>query len=131
MPRNSIADGIAKMYEKIDGSISLLLLSKNERVIYAAGDTFPLVIGTKEQSWAVASETTGFPSLGFQVEKFLDYREIVAFGESGLQTRVPALAKRKFCPFLLIYSGFPASDFYGVNSEIVRERCGGFWLKMM
>jgi amidophosphoribosyltransferase len=123
---NNIADGIAKMYEKIDGSISLLLLSKNERVIYAAGDTFPLVIGTKEQSWAVASETTGFPSLGFQVEKFLDYREIVAFGESGLQTRVPAPAKRKFCPFLLIYSGFPASDFYGVNSEIVRERCGGF-----
>ena len=122
---NSIADGIAKMYEKINGSISLLLLSKNERVIYAAGDTFPLVIGTKEQSWAVASETTGFPSLGFQVEKFLDYREIVAFGEGGLQTRVPALAKRKFCPFLLIYSGFPASDFYGVNSEIVRERCGG------
>ncbi len=123
---NSIADGIAKMYEKIEGSISLLLLSENERVIYAAGDTFPLVVGSKEQSWAVASETTSFPSLGFQVEKFLDYREIVAFGEDGLQTRVPAQPKRKFCPFLLIYSGFPASDFYGINSEIVRERCGGF-----
>jgi amidophosphoribosyltransferase len=39
---------------------------------------------------------------------------------------VHAPAKRRFCPFLLIYSGFPASDFYGVNSEIVRERCGGF-----
>jgi amidophosphoribosyltransferase len=123
---NSIADGIAKMYEKIEGSISLLLLSKNERVIYAAGDTFPLVVGSNDQGWAVASETTGFPSLGFHVKKFLDFREIVAFGEDGLQTRVPAPAKRKFCPFLLIYSGFPASDFYGVNSEIVRERCGGF-----
>ena len=99
---------------------------RDERVIYAAGDTFPLVVGSKAQGWAVASETTGFPSLGFQVEKFLDYREIVAVGENGLQTRVAAPAKRKFCPFLLIYSGFPASDFYGVNSEIVRERCGGF-----
>ncbi len=123
---NSIPEGIAKMYAKIEGSISLLLLSKDERAIYAAGDTFPLVVGSKEHGWAVASETTGFPSLGFQVEKFLDYREIVAIGENGLQTRVHSPAKRKFCPFLLIYSGFPASDFYGVNSEIVRERCGGF-----
>ena len=123
---DNIAGGIAKMYGKIEGSISLLLLSEKERVIYAAGDTFPLVAGVKEHSWAVASETTGFPSLGYQVEKFLDYREIVAIGEDGLHTRVAAPAKRKFCPFLLIYSGFPASDFYGINSEIVRERCGGF-----
>jgi amidophosphoribosyltransferase len=34
--------------------------------------------------------------------------------------------KKRFCPFLHVYSGFPASDFYGINSEIVRERCGGF-----
>jgi amidophosphoribosyltransferase len=123
---NSIVDGIEKMYKKIDGSISLLLLSENEKAIYAAGDTFPLVVGSKEQSWAVASETTGFPNLGYQVAKFLDFREIVSFGENGLKTRVPTQGKKRFCPFLHVYSGFPASDFYGINSEIVRERCGGF-----
>ena len=42
---NSIVDGIEKMYRKIDGSISLLLLSENDEAIYAAGDTFPLVVG--------------------------------------------------------------------------------------
>ena len=123
---NSIADGIEKMYKKIEGSISLLLLSENDRAIYAAGDTFPLVVGSKEQSWAVASETTCFPNLGYEVAKFLDYREIVSFTENGLKTRIPTHGKRKFCPFLHVYSGFPASDFYGINSEIVRERCGGF-----
>ncbi len=123
---NSIIDGIEKMYKKINGSISLLLLSENDETVYAAGDTFPLVVGSKEQSWAVASETTGFPNLGYQVAKFLDYREIVSFGASGLKTRVPVHGKKRFCPFLHIYSGFPASDFYGINSEIVRERCGGF-----
>ena len=123
---NSIVDGIEKMYKKIDGSISLLLLSENEKTIYAAGDPFPLVVGSKEQSWAVASETTGFPNLGYQVAKFLDYREIVSFVENGLKTRVPTQGKKRFCPFLHVYSGFPASDFYGINSEIVRERCGGF-----
>lgn len=122
----SIADGIEKMYEKITGSISLIVLSEKEGVIYAAGDTFPLVVGCKKQSWAVASETTCFPNLGYQVAKFLDYREIVSFGEEGLKTREPTYGKKRFCPFLHIYSGFPASDFYGVNSEIVRERCGGF-----
>jgi amidophosphoribosyltransferase len=123
---NSIADGIEKMYSKIEGSISLLLLSENERSIYAAGDTFPLVVGSKEQSYAVASETTCFPNLGYEVAKFLDYREIVSFTENGLKTRIPTVGKKKFCPFLHVYSGFPASDFYGINSEIVRERCGGF-----
>jgi amidophosphoribosyltransferase len=122
----SIADGISKMYEKLEGSISLLLLSENERAIYAAGDTFPLVVGMKNESWAVASETTSFPNLGYSVNKFLDYREIVSFGEKGLNTRVPSKGRKRFCPFLHVYSGFPASDFYGINSEIVRERCGGF-----
>ena len=123
---SNVADGIQKMYEKITGSISLLLLSEKERAIYAAGDTFPLVVGSKEQSWAVASETTAFPNLGFQVSKFLDYREIISFGESGMKTREPTDGRKRFCPFLHVYSGFPASDFYGINSEIVRERCGGF-----
>ncbi len=123
---NSIADGIRKMYEKIDGSISLLVLSKKDNMVYAAGDTFPLVVGSREDSWAVASETTSYPNLGYQVSKFLDYREIVSFTAEGLKTRVPTQGKKKFCPFLHVYSGFPASDYYGINSEIVRERCGGF-----
>jgi amidophosphoribosyltransferase len=123
---NSIIDGIEKMYSKITGSISLLVLSEREDSIYAAGDTFPLVVGSKKQSLAVASETTCFPNLGYEVTKFLDYREIVSFGADGLKTREPTHGKKRFCPFLHIYSGFPASDFHGINSEIVRERCGGF-----
>jgi len=123
---NNAVDGIEKMHKKVEGAISLVLLSESDRAIYAAGDTFPLVFGSKEQSWVVASETTGFPNLGYEVIKFLDFREIVAFGENGLKMRVPTHGKKRFCPFLHVYSGFPASDFYGINSEIVRERCGGF-----
>ena len=122
----SIVDGIQKMYQAIEGSISLLLLSERDRTIYASGDTFPLVVGSKPDSWVVASETTAFPNLGYQVYKSLSYREIVAFGPGGLETRVKTQGKKRYCPFLHIYSGFPASDFYGVNAEIVRERCGGF-----
>ncbi len=123
---NSIPDGIRKMYEKIEGTVSLLILSRKDRAIYAAGDTFPLVVGKGKESWAVATETTCFPNLGYEVLKFLDYREVVSLSEDGLATRVSFYGKKRFCPFLHVYSGFPASDFYGINSEIVRERCGGF-----
>ncbi|MFB0503439.1 MAG: amidophosphoribosyltransferase [Candidatus Bathyarchaeia archaeon] len=121
-----IVDGIESTHEKIEGYNSLLLLSKEDRCIYASGDTFPLVVGRKAMNWAVASETSAFPNLGYEISKFLQYREIVSIGEAGLKTRINAPAKKRFCPFLHVYYGFPASDYYGVNAEVVRERCGGF-----
>ena len=121
-----LVDGIETMYQKIDGTISLLLLSKDEEGIYAAGDTFPLIIGTNGEQWAIASETSAFPNLGYSPFKPLEYREIIAITETGIKTRRQTHHPKKFCPFLHVYSGFPTSDYYGINAEIVRERCGGF-----
>jgi amidophosphoribosyltransferase len=124
--KETIIDGIEWMYSKIDGTVSLLLLSQDERSIYASGDAFPLILGSKGEDWAIASETSAFPNLGYEVVKFLEYREIISVNQSGVKTRVKASSKKRFCPFLHVYFGFPASDYYGVNAEIVRERCGGF-----
>lgn len=121
----SIVDGIETMYSKIDGTISLLLLSQNERSIYASGGTFPLVLGNRGNDWAIASETTAFPNLRYEVVKFLEYQEIISMNEAGVKTRANMPAKKKFCTFLHVYFGFPSSDYYGINAEIVRERCGG------
>ena len=122
----SIVNGIEKMYEKIDGTISLLLLSQDEKSIYASGSTFPLILGNRGNDWAVASETSAFPNLRYEVTKFLEYREIISINRSGVKTRGNTPAKKRFCTFLHVYFGFPTSDYYGVNAEIVRERCGGF-----
>jgi amidophosphoribosyltransferase len=122
----NLVDGIEKMYQKINGSISLLLLSKDERSMYAAGDTFPLTVGVKGENWAAASETSAFSNLGYKIFKFLEYREVASIDETGLKTKVPTSGRKRFCPFLHVYFGFPTSDYYGVNAEIARERCGGF-----
>jgi len=122
----NIVEGIKRMYKKIEGTISLLLLSQDERSIYASGDAFPLAIGNRGDDWAVASETSAFPNLGYKVFKFLEHREIISIDESGLKTRVNLKFKKRFCPFLHVYFGFPTSDYYGVNAEVVRERCGSF-----
>jgi amidophosphoribosyltransferase len=122
----TVVEGIENMHSRIDGTVSLLLLSQDERSIYASGDTFPLILGSKGEDWAIASETSAFPNLGYEVVKFLEYREIISVDESGVKTRTKMPSKKRFCPFLHVYFGFPTSDYYGVNAEVVRERCGGF-----
>ncbi|MDD4939252.1 MAG: amidophosphoribosyltransferase [Candidatus Omnitrophica bacterium] len=123
---DSIVDGIEKMFEAIEGSCSLLLLHKDG--LYAARDRWgytPLILGKKDDAWAVTSETTAFLNLGFVTEKYLFPGEIILLNESGLVERKPGNAnKNQICTFLWIYTGFPASSYEGINVETARERCG-------
>jgi amidophosphoribosyltransferase len=127
---SDIVDGIEKMFEAIEGSCSLLLLNKDG--IYAARDRLgytPLVIGRKENAWAVTSETCAFPNSGFEVVKYLEPGEIVLMNEKGLIPKKEGRTVNQICAFLWIYTGFPASSYEGINVEAVRERCGCFLAK--
>jgi len=122
---SNFVDGIERMFNKIEGSCSLLLLS--DKGIYAARDKLghtPLVIGERDGEWAVTSETSAFPNLGFKVRKFLGPGEIVLIDEKGMKEKSEAGSELQICAFLWIYTGFPASDYEGINVETVRERCG-------
>lgn len=126
----NLIDGIEKMFSIIDGSCSLLLLTAEG--IYAARDRFgytPLVIGKKPGAFAVASESSAFSNLGFDVEKYLQPGEIVLLTKDGLIEKKPGTKNNKICTFLWIYTGFPASNYEGINVEVVRERCGRFLAK--
>lgn len=122
---HDIVDGIEKMFSVIEGSCSLLILNKDG--IYAACDRFgynPLVIGRNSDGWAVTSETTAFYNNDFQIIKFLEPGEIVLLNEDGMTQKAKGRETKQVCAFLWIYTGFPASDYEGINTEIVRERCG-------
>ncbi|MDP8260376.1 MAG: amidophosphoribosyltransferase [Candidatus Gygaella obscura] len=122
---DNLIDGIQNMFDVIDGSCSLLLL--NEEGIYVARDKFgytPLVIGKKADAWAVASETSAFTNLNFEVTKFVAPGEIVLINNQGMIAKHEAFEKSQICTFLWIYTGFPASSYEDLNVEIVRERCG-------
>jgi len=123
----NIIDGIEKMQDKIEGSISLLVLTKDG--IYCARDkngVTPLVIGKNKGEIAVASETCSFPNLGYNIKKFIDPAEIVFISKEGVEVRKDGNALNKICAFLWIYTGFPASTYEGVNVEKVRENCGRY-----
>jgi len=126
----NIIDGIEKMYDKIDGSISLLLLTPEG--IYCARDrngVTPLVIGEKERETAVASETCSFSNLEFKIKKFIDPGEIIFISKKGIEVKKEGNSFSKICAFLWVYTGFPASSYESINVEMVRENCGKFLAK--
>jgi amidophosphoribosyltransferase len=123
-----LVDGIERMFDTIEGSCSLLLL--NRTGIYAARDRFgytPLMVGKGPQGWAVTTETCAFPNLGFEVVKYVEPGEVLLLSEDGIVQQRPGRARTpQICTFLWVYTGFPASNYEGINVEIVRERCGRF-----
>jgi amidophosphoribosyltransferase len=126
----SIAAGISEMSKKITGTLSMLLLSEDERCIYSCSGVFPLIIGKKSTAqgdeWAIASETTAFPNLDYEIHRFPRYMDVVSIDEYGVKLRKTSNVPTVFCPFLHVYFDFPASSHYGVSGEIVRELCGGY-----
>jgi len=121
----NLIDGIEKMFNAIEGSCSLLLLNKDG--IYSARDRFgytPLVIGRRDDGWAVTTETSAFTNNGFDTTKYIEPGEIILINEDGIAQRRPGGDVNQICAFLWIYTGFPTSSYEGINVEIVRERCG-------
>ena len=128
---DTLVDGIEKMFDVIEGSCSLLLLHKDG--IYTARDRFgytPLIVGKSSDAWAVTAETSAFPNTEFEIVKHVEPGEIILISEDGVTPRSPGNGNvNQICAFLWIYTGFPASNYEGINVEIVRERCGGYLAK--
>jgi amidophosphoribosyltransferase len=127
----TLVDGITKMFSLIKGSATILVLTREG--IFAARDRFgyiPLSIGKKNNQYAVTSETNSFWNLDYSVEKDLQPGEIVLLSEKGARVIFPSVTTQtQICAFLWIYTGFPASNYENISSEIVRERCGRYLAK--
>jgi len=120
-----VIDGIQKMFDRIEGAVSVLVLTHNG--IYAARDRnghSALIVGQNHDLLAVATETSAFPNLDLETKKFLLPGEIVHLGPDGITQRAEGEQPPKICSFMWIYTGFPASHYEGINVETVRERCG-------
>ena len=118
-------EGIENAQESIDGSCSLLLLTREG--VYAARDKYgrtPVVIGRKPGGRAVTLETCAFPNLDYEIEKFLGPGEIVLLTEDGPEQKKPPGDTMQICSFLWVYYGYPASSYEGINVEAARYRCG-------
>jgi len=122
---DSIVDGIKYSQEKIQGSASILVMTKDG--IYAARDKLgrtPLIIGRGKEGFAVAFESFSFQKTGFNTEKDLGPGEVVFLNPDGYETLKKPGKKSQICAFLWVYYGYPASYYEGINVEKTRNRCG-------
>jgi len=122
---STFENGIRNVQESIEGSCSLLLLT--EEGIYVGRDRLgrtPIAIGAKEGAYAAASETSAFPNLGYEVDRYLGPGEIVLMTADGIEQKKPPGNKMQICGFLWVYYGFPSSSYEGINVEDARNRCG-------
>ena len=83
--KDNLIDGIRYALEKIDGSLSLLLMNQNG--IYAARDMHgrtPVVIGKKDGAFCASFENFAYKNLGYHDYKELGPGEVVVLTPSSL-----------------------------------------------
>ena len=121
----TFVEGIENVYNSIQGSCSLLILTEDG--IIAARDKLgrtPLIIGKKEGAYAVSSESTSFPNLDYETVRDLGPAEIVKITADGVtQLKAPG-EDMQICAFLWVYYGFPTSCYEGRNVDDVRFKTG-------
>ncbi len=118
-------DGLARAQMAIEGSASILLLTRDG--LYAARDRqgrTPVIIGRKAGAYAVTMESCALPNLQFDFERELGPGEIARVTADGVACMRPPGGGMRICAFLWVYYGYPASTYEGRNAEEVRNRCG-------
>ena len=122
---DDLVSGIRHAQELIDGSATILILTKDE--IIAARDKLgrlPVLIGQNEEGCCVSFESFAYHKLGYQDAYELGPREIVRVTPDGWETLSPAGEQMRICAFLWTYYGYPNSNYEGVNVEVMRYRNG-------
>ena len=123
--KETIVEGLRYAQEKIQGSMSILLLTKD--CIYASRDRLgrtPIIIGKKDGAHCASFESFAFLNLGYSQCKELGPAEIVRMTPDNVETVSAPRKEMKICTFLWAYYGYPTSTYEGVNVEQMRYDCG-------
>ncbi|MCR5825259.1 MAG: amidophosphoribosyltransferase [Oscillospiraceae bacterium] len=122
----TLTDGILRAQEKIDGSMTILLMTEQGEII-AARDRrgrLPVHVGRDADGHCVAFESFAYQKLGYENAYELGPGEIVRVTCEGCETLSPAGHEMRICAFLWTYYGYPNSNYEGVNVEVMRYRNG-------
>lgn len=124
--KNSFIEGIRYAQKKIEGTMSLIILTKKS--IIAARDQFgrlPIIVGKRNDGYCLSTESFAFQKLGYETYKELEAGEIVEITAESCETiSAGDPSKMKICTFLWTYYGYPNAVYEGVNVEVMRTRNG-------
>lgn len=124
--KDSFVEGIRYAQERIDGTMSLLILTEDG--IIAARDAngrLPIIIGRRDDGYCVSFESFAFQKLGYDIYREMLPGEIVKITSKRAEVLSEGNAsKLKICTFLWTYYGYPNSIYEGVTVETMRTRNG-------
>ncbi len=123
---NDFVGGIELMASKIRGAYALVILTKGK--IYAARDKHafrPMIIGKKNGSIAIASESCSFINLGFEILRDVKPGEILEIQDGEMETKkvIPS-PFTQYCSFEWVYTANVASTIDGLSVDIARRNLG-------
>lgn len=123
--KKSIVEGIRYAQDRIDGTVSLLILTEDG--IIAARDKkgrLPIIIGKREDGFCCSLESFAFQKLGYDIYRELLPGEIVKITPDKCEVLYEGTTDMKICSFLWTYYGYPNSIYEGVTVETMRTRNG-------
>jgi amidophosphoribosyltransferase len=122
----TLLDGIQYAQERIEGSLTLLIMLSDGTLI-ASRDRMgrlPVLIGRDDDGYCVTFESFAYGKLGYVDEYELGSGEVVRITADGYETLAPARDEMRICAFLWVYYGYPNSNYEGENVEVMRYRNG-------
>ena len=123
--KSSFVEGIRYAQEKIDGTMSLLIMTS--KYIIAARDAkgrLPIVIGKRDDGYCLSFESFAFQKLGYEIYRELLPGEIVKITADGCEVLDKGKDNMRVCSFLWTYYGYPNSIYEGVTVETMRTYNG-------
>ena len=123
--QDNLIDGIRYAQERIDGSMSMLILTP--KGIFCARDRLgrtPIQIGHKDEGFCASFESFAYMKLGYHDYHELGPGEITVITPEGMTMLASPGRKMRICTFLWTYYGYPPSKYEGVTVEGMRYRCG-------
>ena len=124
--KDDLVSGIQYAQSKVDGSLTLLIMTEDGDLI-AARDfmgRLPVLVGADDDGYCVAFESFAYHKLGYHDEYELGPAEIVRLTPDAIEVLSPARDEMKMCAFMWVYYGYPNSNYEGMNVEVMRYRNG-------
>ena len=123
--KGSFTEGIKYVQEKIVGTVSLMILTKDG--IIAARDRegrLPILVGKREDGYCLSFESFAYQKLDYETCYELGPGEIIKLTSKGYEILAERNNNLKICSFLWTYYGYPTAVYEGVNVEAMRTRNG-------
>lgn len=112
--------------EQVKGAYSLVTLTENELIgVRDPHGVRPLVLGTLDNAFVLASETCALDIIGATFIRDIEAGEMIVINKEGINSTFPfQKVPKKFCIFEYVYFARPDSDLEGVNIYEARKAIG-------